>query len=276
MASFIMHTITGERFLKALENHYNITISEYEKNLFILGNLIPDSLKIDKTLPSNLTEEELTNYKYDLKTKIREEKMVTHFRKPQNENLCFKIPVISSFLTKYTNLVKKDITALGYMFHLYTDIIFFSELFPKTYINIDENGNETIYDKYCKKVRIIKTNQEVDIKAFWTESGDTSIYDDYTTITKILIDEFGVSFNKETLLKFANENFINPGIEEVSYEKIDEIINKTSEYIDESQRLEKRELKVFDEKAVKDFIKSIPERFIKEYSYILKEYLNIN
>lgn len=272
MASFIIHTIVGERFLNALENKYNITLSDYNRKQFLLGNLIPDSLKLDRTIPNNLSSEEVNKYKIDLKRKIREEKRSTHFRNPNQENLCLKIPEISLFLSKYRNLLPHDMTALGYMFHLYTDRIFFSELFPLTFVNLDEFGNETIYDQESRTIRIRKTNQEVDSKSFWAGTCDLSIYDDYTIMNKLLLEEFGTSFSEEEFSDFAKSNFTNPGIEEVSYDKILEIISKTSEFIKESFTLEQISLKIFREEDVKEFILQTPEKFMIEYSYILDSF----
>jgi LysM repeat protein len=70
MASFIIHTIVGETLLNEIERKYNITISDYNRKNFLLGNLIPDSLKTDKTIPSTLKEDEITAYKIEIKNKI--------------------------------------------------------------------------------------------------------------------------------------------------------------------------------------------------------------
>ena len=275
MASFVIHTIVGERFLNELEKKYNITISDYDRKLFLLGNLIPDSLKLDRTIPDNLSPEDITKYKIDLKRRIREEKRTTHFRNPSTENLCLKIPSIQLFLSKYENLVKRDMTSLGYMFHLYTDRLFFSELFPKTFTNLDSSGNETIYDSESTTIHIKKTNEEVDSKDFWAGTCHLSIYDDYTTMNKILLAEFGTSFDEETFLAFAQDNFNNPGIEEVSYNQILELISKTSDFIKESYSLLNRLLQVFRESDIKDFIVETPEKFMIEYSSILEHFKEV-
>ena len=72
MASFIIHTIIGEHFLNKLEKTYNIELSEYDRKQFLLGNLVVDTLKTDKTIPNNIPESEITNYKMNIKNKIRQ------------------------------------------------------------------------------------------------------------------------------------------------------------------------------------------------------------
>lgn len=46
MASYIIHHIAAEQFLNKLEQKYNISFNEYEKNCFFVGNLIVDSSKL--------------------------------------------------------------------------------------------------------------------------------------------------------------------------------------------------------------------------------------
>lgn len=271
MASFIIHTIVGEQFLNKIENKYKIKLTDYEKKEFLLGNLIVDSLKVDKSIPNNLTEEEKKEYKITLKNKIRNEKVTTHFRNPEKEELCLKIPEPDIFIKKYSNIIENDYTALGYLFHLYTDKIFFSDLFPKTFETLDSNKEKTNYEKDAKYIRVFKNNILVDNKEFWASTTDINIYADYTIMNSILLKKYGTSFAKEPLINFAKTNFKNPGINEVDYDKIIEIIISTDNYINESFSNDKKtELKVFKEKQIIDFINQVPEQFITEYNNILK------
>ena len=142
MASFIIHTIVGETLLNEIEKKYNITLSLNDRKQFLLGNLIPDSLQTDKTIPSNLKDDEKTSYKMEIKNRIRKEKLATHFRNPQKESDCLKIPETQLFVNEYGNIIQSNLSALGYLFHLYTDRIFFSKLFPETFDTLGNNMEE--------------------------------------------------------------------------------------------------------------------------------------
>lgn len=275
MASFVIHTIVGEEFFKKLEKEYKVTLSNSKRKMFLLGNLIVDSLKTDKTIPSNLTEEEEKEYKISLKTKIRAEKITTHFRNPEKEELCLKIPEPELFIKKYPDIIKKDFTALGYLFHLYTDKIFFSKLFPITFETLDINKQTTNSEKEAKYIRIFKSNTIIDNKEFWASTTDINIYNDYTIMNSLLLKKYGTSFNKDELTIFANNYFKNPGIKEVDYEKIHELLNLTESYIKESFLIkENKELKVFEKQDIIDFINNVPNDFLKEYQNLIKNVLN--
>lgn len=275
MASFIIHTIAGEKFLHDLENAFNIILTDYDKKMFLLGNLIPDSLALETTIPENLSSIELTNYKIKLKDKIREEKRSTHFRNPENEELCLKIPDPDLFINKYQGLLNEDLSVLGYLFHLYTDRIFFSNLFPKTFINLDKNQKETKYNKESVYIKIKKNNLVVDSKEFWAGTSDFNIYNDYTAMNIMLLKLYGTSFNEKDFLEFAKIHFKNPGIEEVEYERIFEIIRKTQHFIEESYKTTQSELAVFTESDIIEFINQLSEQFIIEYKYIIERFNKI-
>jgi len=61
MASFVIHDIAGEEFLKTLQNRLNITLSQKEIRKFLMGNLIPDSSRISFKTPENVSKEEFIN-----------------------------------------------------------------------------------------------------------------------------------------------------------------------------------------------------------------------
>ena len=53
MASFVVHNIAGEKFLQLLEES-GINLSPEQKDKFLLGNLIVDSSKIKKVIPTKM------------------------------------------------------------------------------------------------------------------------------------------------------------------------------------------------------------------------------
>ena len=273
MASFIIHTLSAEYLLKEIENEYGVSLSTKDTNNFILGNLIVDSLKVDTTVPKNLTNQEAVDYKMELKRKIRKEKINTHFRNMDNEDNVLKIPEPQLFIKKYKNLLVKDISVIGYLFHLYTDRLFFSQLFPQTFISLKCDGTITTKEKESHSIRILKNEKIVSDKVFWTGSSPLSIYSDYTILNKLLLEHFGTSFDSEELLEFSQTNFNNPGIEEVDYNKINEIILKIKQFIEESYKNKELILNVFEEELVKEFIQSTSTKFLSEYGEFIKIYL---
>ncbi len=273
MASFVIHTISAEQLLKEIESTYGVEISNEQVNRFLLGNLIVDSLKLDMTIPSNLNGQELVDYKMELKRKNRQEKVSTHFRNLDNEDNVLKLPEPQIFVNKYKDLLKKDISVLGYLFHLYTDRLFFSYLFPKTFISLKEDGTVAAKEKESHTIHILKNNEVVLDKIFWTGTSPLSIYSDYTILNKLLLEHFGTLFDSNELLKYANSDFNNPGIEEVDYTKITEIINRTQIFIDDSYTIPETVLNVFDEELVKEFIHLVATSFLKEYEEFIIPYL---
>lgn len=274
MASFIIHTLSAECLLKEVKETYGLSLSDDNINKFLLGNLIVDSLKLDMTIPSNLEGQTLIDYKMDLKRKNRQEKVSTHFRNQSDEDNVLKLPLPQLFISKYKNLLNKDISVIGYLFHLYTDNLFFSYLFPKTFISLKSDGTIATKEKDSHSIHILKNNKIVLDKVFWTGTSPLSIYSDYTILNKLLLEHFGTSFNPDKLLEFARTNFINPGIEEVDYNRINEIILKTKSFIEDSYLSKELELNVFDEDTVKDFIHLVAKTFLNEYGEFIKPYLS--
>lgn len=273
MASFVIHTLAAESLLKEIENKYGVSLSNDDINKLLLGNLIVDSLKLDMTIPDNLQGQELVDYKMELKRKNRQEKISTHFRNIDDEENVLKIPQPQYFISKYKDLLTKDISVIGYLFHLYTDRYFFSNLFPKTFISLTEDGKETTKEKESHSICILKNNKIVSDKVFWTGTSPLSIYSDYTILNKLLLEYYGTSFNPDTLVEFAKKNFNNPGIEEVDYRNIIELILKTKTFIEESYTTPDTELNVFNEEIVKEFIHEVSINFLTEYDSLIKPYL---
>lgn len=269
MASFIIHTIVGEHLLKRIEDTYNIEISENDKKQFLLGNLIVDSINTSKEIPSNIKDK--TQYKMEIKNKIRKEKLTTHFRDESKEGECLKVPVPESFLNKYQRLIKDNLSVLGYLFHLYTDKIFFSVLFRETFDSLDKEGNPTNYDKTLENIKIKKNGILVDAKEFWAGTSNINIYNDYTIINKILLEYYGTSFDILEYLEYAKVNFINPGIEEVSYSNIPKILKEMEQFINESYTHQGGELQVFSYDQIIDFIEYVVNNFLTEYKDLLEK-----
>ena len=125
MASFVIHHVAGIEFLKRIEKEYNVYFTEEQKSQFLLGNLIVDSIKTNFHIPKGLDEEELAFLKKEYYQKIQEEKVKTHFRMMEDEEVFIQIPVVEKFVEKYQHIIQTNLSAMGYLFHLYTDKMFF-------------------------------------------------------------------------------------------------------------------------------------------------------
>lgn len=137
----------------------------------------------------------------------------------------------------------------------------------------DENNQITDDVKKVKFVYLPKLDITVPVGEVYVKRGDYSIYQDYTTMNKILLDKFCIDFPIDSLINSDN-TFINPRIEEVDFSRIDDIVKKTKGYIDESYQLTDTNLNVFNASDVEDFISNISDRFINMLNS--NELLNCN
>lgn len=271
MASFVIHHVAGVEFLKKVEKVYSIQLTEEQKNNFLLGDLIVDSSKIDFQIPKGLESDELTFIKQKYYELIQEEKVSTHFRKHEDKNMCVQVPIVEKFIDKYNNIIKIDFSALGYLFHLYTDQMFFSNLFSESFECLDENNIQTLYIKKLKYIKVKKNGNIYLATDVFNKDSSTSIYNDYTVINKIILDYYNTSFDFNYLYNYANTNFINPGINEVDYKNIVNVLNNTVKYIKQANNAQTSNLSIFDIDNVKLFITIVCTNFILKYSNLLSE-----
>lgn len=269
MASFVIHHVAGIEFLKQIERFYEISLTEEQKNQFLLGNLIVDSTKIKFKVPKGLCSDEVTLLKRDYMMKTQEEKMSTHFRNPKDKDLCVQSPIVENFVNKYEDIIKVDFSALGYLYHLYTDKIFFNNLFKESFECLDKNKFPTIYSKNLKFIKILKNGIIYPFTDVFSKDSNISIYNDYTVMNKIILNYYNVSFDFEYFCNYASKNFINPGINEVDYNNITDVLKNTRNYIEQSNDIKENNLNVFDVEKVKLFVPRVVDNFINDYKFIL-------
>lgn len=265
MASFVIHNIAGERFLAILEEKYNIKLSMEERRNFLLGNLIVDSSRLKKPNVEGFDSEQAKQIFREYRAAVQNEKVSTHFRSSEDKDLCIQAPIVLDFAMKYQDLFSKDISVLGYLFHLYTDKMFFNDLFTASFSCLDGKGEETPYIKEVKQMYVKKNGSVMPLEEFWDSQNDSSIYADYTRMNRILLEHYGCSFDSEFLTSNLEE-FQNPGIEEVDYTNAVTVVNKTKKFIQDSYLSDvNASLTVFDEEIVKNFIDQVALHFLDEY-----------
>ncbi len=265
MASFVIHDIAGTEMLNVLKNKLGYEISPEDERKFLVGNLIPDSSKLQfPSLDPNLSKEELKVEKARRTQAIQSEKQITHFRPLDETDKNVQTPQLDVFIKKYRHLFPKDISVLGYLFHLYTDKLFFGDLFNNSFIFLDANYHNT--DKVAAtKFMLLKRDGKIyDVSEVFSTDGEVSLYRDYTRMNTLLLNKYHVTFDKEAFLSDA-ANISNPGIEEVTYGNVSLVISKTAQFIEESQNLADSTLRVFKQADVEDFIRSVTESFISTY-----------
>lgn len=270
MASFVIHDIAGEEFLNSIQNRLNITLSKEDRNKFLMGNLIPDSSRINFTIPENVSKEELKQLKWQRSQAIQAEKTSTHFRSPEEYDLAIQAPKLDKFVEKYASLFPKDISVLGYFFHLYTDVLFFGDLFEQTFTCLDEFGEPTIYNSKTASMELKRDGKRYPVTDIFSNDSEVSIYQDYTKMNAVLLNQYQTAFDYDALVESA-PTFTNPGIEEVDYQNIVSVLNKTAAFIKESYALTDSTLKVFDENIVAGFIPEVVETFIAKYGKLISE-----
>ena len=251
MASFAMHYIAGEKFLDKCGDG----ITCFDKNGFRLGNLVVDTLGISE---------------YSREEKLRR-KMITHFRNEEDNDKCIQIPNVDKFFNKYKNLIENDYSAMGYLFHLYTDKIFFEYLYSKVIEVLDKDMKNTNYKKEGCYVRVIKNNKIFDINDFYSGSNIGGLYRDYSKMNRYLINKYNIEFNYDELINYSLKDFVNPGIEEIDYNNIREVIDKMRDIIMEFMISKDEELDVFDINDIDSFILRVVEGFKSKYSVSIKK-----
>ena len=122
MASYVVHYIAGEQFLKSLNKIRKLNKNEVNK--FRLGNLIVDFVNIKQPDVDGLSDDEIIKIKERYRIDKTNRKLVTHFRDKENIKFIVNSPNLEKFMDKYNDLLMKDFFALGYFFHLYTDKFF--------------------------------------------------------------------------------------------------------------------------------------------------------
>ena len=179
--------------------------------------------EINKTLKRNNDLVLIGSIAPDISKYIGESRAKSHFLDGNGD-----IPNINSFLLKYKNNLKDDFV-LGFLIHLYTDFFWYKYFIP-----------EIKMDGIIKKMdgTIIKCTENM-IRMY--------IYNDYTNLNTLLLDEY----NMDLHIFYRELPKIENIIDEIPMKKIKTIIDEMAIII-ENSKINKS--MVFDLDNVKKFI----------------------
>ena len=241
MPSYIIHYICGKKLIE------NYRVTDKKQALFLIGNLIPDTSKIQTKKERYL---------------IQGEKNKTHFRDGMDKDKVM-LPYPEKFKKKYDI---HNSFYLGYYYHLYTDKYFLSEIFNNSLEFLTSDLRKTDSNKKSKYIRLKKNNKIILKEEFFSQS---YLYHDYTIMNKLLLNYYGIQFDESELRKYIN--LINSDIEEVDIINLESIILDTLSYIKESQNIKEDNLEVFDKNLIIRFINELNNKFVDENKQILKK-----
>ena len=177
----------------------------------------------------------------DISKQIGESKVNSHFL----DNEKSSIPQLDKFLDKYKNTLKDNAFNLGYYCHLYADMLWFG-LFIHNYC--DTYQDEVHY----KDGQIKKMTPELFMKI---------LYNDYTNINIKMIDKY----NLDLSLFYEELPDINSEISEIPIDKLQIIVDKMGEIVEQSKE---RETIVLDEQSIFNFIDKVSADFINNLEEI--------
>ena len=170
----------------------------------------------------------------DISKLVGEDRTKSHFQLTAND-----APNLEAFLIRYKNYLDDDFV-MGYYIHLYTDYLwskyFISEIIDKDKHVITKMDGTKI--KFDTEYLLYKY-----------------VYNDYTNLNISLIDEYNLD------LKIFYEELpkLNNIIREIPMEKLDVLLNKIGEIIENSKETK---LYVFDLDNIKQFISISTERIL--------------
>lgn len=225
MPGYIIHMAAACELLPLLKQRGLIGGPE-EENAFQVSNLIPDST---------------------------EHKSRTHYRHTDDKAILMRSPQPWRFQEAYPHL-KDTPCGLGYLYHLYTDQIFYTDYFNRHVRLADDNLKLQVRKKYMTKVILMDFNRIIPYQYYLEER---PIYNDYTIINALLEEKYKLNFDFDPVE--------NPGIKEVDYTSISEIRKEILYYSDLSRKMTRHETTILKPEPLLKFIETLPARFLSEY-----------
>lgn len=254
MPSFIIHSVAGEELCKRLG------FDKEMQNMFFVGNLLPDTVQLERN--PNWSPEEL-------RKAVQKEKHISHFRTNLENILLY--PDLKFFLSEYENIVKDDIVALGYFFHLYTDYYYFAKFLPKMITFLMEDKENVAKIKIDNKYnRINKTGKVIPKSDFWSKTNEDGIYGEYNRLNKYIINKYNFRYNVDLYRRILNDNFIMP-IKEIKVDGIDNLLDELNGFYKKSIESSEEEFRIFNKSDVDNLITDVVDNFLINYNYLIRK-----
>lgn len=205
-----------------------IIIKEWEKrgfhpdkewvNQFMLGCLLPD-------------------------TKLRMEKITSHFWDPATVNRQAIPPDLDRFLEKYGDYMDQPLMK-GYYAHLHLDRQYVTKFWKKHFRFYNAEGEEVALKKDVHTVKILRNGELVPAATFFSAD---YYYGDYTRMNSWILDHYGFESPKYV------EGLACP-VEEVNYDDVKNILRELEHLRETVKRGTEKNLKVFTLEDMDAFI----------------------
>lgn len=232
MPGYIIHLCAAKELLKLLMDHDLLT-TEKEQNEFFVSSLIPDAVK---------------------------DKAISHYRHTNDPMIKVRYPLPWRFAERYPHLMHTP-QGIGYLFHLYTDYLFYHEYFYRHILFTDENDGLQVSEDKIRLAYLVDYDRTIPSSDLFS---DGYLYDDYTTFHGMLEEIYGFDHD----LKPAD----NPGFKEVDYNNLSQIIRDLELYSELGKSFKYRETTVLKKEPLLAFIKQTAPRFLFDYPFVLEDH----
>ena len=185
--------------------------------------------EINKVLKRNDNQLLIGSISPDVSKLVGETKLYSHFLDSDDTD----IPNIDRFLERYKDNLNDDFV-LGYFIHLYTDYLWFKYFVPEVF--------DEVFVTKLDGTKIRCTGNMIDMY----------IYNDYTNMNEQLIEKY----NLDLKIFYVRSEHFNNIIKEIPMDKLDLILDKTIEIIENTKV--KKDL-VLDIKNIEKFIRTATE-----------------
>lgn len=236
MPGYILHLTAAKMLLNMLED-----VGDAPRRILVLKKILKDKNEKNAFLAGSLLPDSVSDKKY------------SHFRNQKYCEEMIEYPDLQLFLEKYSGLICES-SGLGYYFHLYIDNRFFKDYLPKIILFENEKGEPVTKRGDVKWVRDKRDGKRILKEEFFSEK---YYYGDYTRMNTYLVKRYELPVSLEM-------NVENPGIEEVDYSSLGKILEELKGYLcvplDEVEKVRVfcvEELLEFLRDAVKEFLEGM-------------------
>ncbi len=232
MPGYVMHLAEERMILDQLKAQ--MTVSDEWEQRFRTGTLLPD-------------------------TKLRDEKPLSHFWKPEEAHLLARSPDLDAFMEKYGDRLD-DPLVFGYLAHLHLDGLYLQNFWPAFIRFDDARGNpETVREKVTD-VLILKNGRHVPVNDFFSPRW---YYGEYGKLNYYFVKRYGISL--------PDWQHAGPcTIDEVNMEDLSMILSYVGAHLDNCRPGGEQRLQIFDLEAMNDFIRTSADTFINKYGKLLR------